>query len=494
MISNRFAHPLPSALMLLGFALPLAVSRPAAAYDCELSETQKVLNNTPSDGDWFGFSTAIDGDLAVVGELDGDGSFVDIGTVSTYRYDAQHGDWDFLGRIEAPDSSAGDHFGYAVDLDGDLLVVGAPHRDLFGVGVDTGAVYIFRFNGTDFGFEQELMLSPADATASDRFGYDVAISGDRIAVGCVGDDDRADDAGTTYIYVYDAVHGWTQETKLLPTSLMADDVYGWSVALNGQYLAVGSPGDDFGAGGEGSVYVYEVLNDTWYFREFVTAADGGESDNFGIDVAIDADGTLLAGAYRNDEAANGAGAAYVYRRTNTTTWTLEQKLLASDAVTSAGLGYRVALEGDVAVVAAWTDNNGASPQSGSVYSYVFDGALWTEHAKIGASDNLAGNRFGGAVDLDDGLAFVGCYYSNDGAVDAGSAYFARVSCSGPFGDMNCDGVVDLGDVGPFALALVDPAMYAAQYAGCDALNGDATGDSVLNGEDVAGFVAALLGG
>ena len=67
-----------------------------------------------------------------------------------------------------------------------------------------------------------------------------------------------------------------------------------------------------------------------------------------------------------------------------------------------------------------------------------------------------------------------------------------VSTAQPLGDMNCDGSVNLADVPAMAEALVDPTGYAANYPGCDPLNGDFADDDLLNGADIAGFVAALL--
>jgi hypothetical protein len=70
-------------------------------------------------------------------------------------------------------------------------------------------------------------------------------------------------------------------------------------------------------------------------------------------------------------------------------------------------------------------------------------------------------------------------------------FFARI----PFilGDMNCDGRVDLDDVDPFVLALLDPSAYLAAFAFCSTERGDISGDLLLNGGDVAGFAALLVG-
>lgn len=61
------------------------------------------------------------------------------------------------------------------------------------------------------------------------------------------------------------------------------------------------------------------------------------------------------------------------------------------------------------------------------------------------------------------------------------------------GDMNCDGVVSLADVAPFALALLDADGYSAQFACCDIANADVNGDASVDGLDVGPFVQALLG-
>lgn len=61
------------------------------------------------------------------------------------------------------------------------------------------------------------------------------------------------------------------------------------------------------------------------------------------------------------------------------------------------------------------------------------------------------------------------------------------------GDLNCDDVVDMADVMPFSLALVDAAEYEVQFPECDINLADMNQDTFVDGRDVAGFVAALLG-
>lgn len=63
---------------------------------------------------------------------------------------------------------------------------------------------------------------------------------------------------------------------------------------------------------------------------------------------------------------------------------------------------------------------------------------------------------------------------------------------GGSGDLDCSGDLTVGDVGPFVLALVDPAGYAAAYPGCDISQADMNLDGLEDGADIGPFVAALL--
>ncbi len=68
-----------------------------------------------------------------------------------------------------------------------------------------------------------------------------------------------------------------------------------------------------------------------------------------------------------------------------------------------------------------------------------------------------------------------------------------VASGGTPGDLNCDGVVNTGDLAPMVLALVDLPAYAAAFPSCDPANGDFTGDGVVSGPDISGFVGLLTG-
>lgn len=73
-------------------------------------------------------------------------------------------------------------------------------------------------------------------------------------------------------------------------------------------------------------------------------------------------------------------------------------------------------------------------------------------------------------------------------------FVVRVNLPALIGDLNCDGVVSVADIGPFVLALTDPAAYSSTFPSCDALAGDLNDDGLVTVSDIGGFVALLTGG
>ncbi|MDX2199084.1 MAG: hypothetical protein SF069_08950 [Phycisphaerae bacterium] len=82
----------------------------------------------------------------------------------------------------------------------------------------------------------------------------------------------------------------------------------------------------------------------------------------------------------------------------------------------------------------------------------------------------------------------------EAAIDAFEIFDLDCSTTFVLGDMNCDGIVSVGDIAGFVLALTDPAGYASAFPACNINNGDINADSVVSVGDIAGFVALLTGG
>jgi len=155
----------------------------------------------------------------------------------------------------------------------------------------------------------------------------------------------------------------------------------------------------------------------WTEMQKLLASDGTTNDFFGISVSIDGD-TALIGAH-ND---SGKGAAYVFTRTGTI-WTQQARLLASDGAANDQFGYSVSLSGDTALIGAPTDDPVGS-YSGSAYVFTRTGITWTQQAKLYDWNGAAYDFFGFSVSLfDANNAIIGePFHEVNGHIAAGAAY------------------------------------------------------------------------
>ena len=263
----------------------------------------------------------------------------------------------------------------------------------------------------------------ADAGPGALFGSSVAISGDTILVGAPGNDnENGADAGTAYVFEASA-GGWSQEARLVASDGAGSDRFGQAVALSGNTACIGSPYDDQDGGlNAGSAYVFSRTNGLWSEEQRVTATDAAAGDFFGFSVGVSGS-TALIGAYSDDHpGGSGAGSAYVFVDDGSA-WSEEQRLSASDADDSDWFGYAVTVSGDTALVGTFQDSTTGSNLSGSAYVFSRSGTSWSEQAKLVASDAGAFDRFGTAVGLDGNTALVGAWaHDYSSFTDAGTAY------------------------------------------------------------------------
>jgi hypothetical protein len=159
-----------------------------------------------------------------------------------------------------------------------------------------------------------------------------------------------------------------QVTKLTASDAEAKDVFGVSVSVDGDTVLVGASGED----PAGAAYVFERNHggtNAWGEVAKLIASDGDRGDGFGFSVSVDGD-TALVGAWGDDERGERAGAAYVYERNHggTNAWGQVRKLTASDGERDDGLGWSVSVDGDTVVVGAWKEDERAD-NAGAAYIF-----------------------------------------------------------------------------------------------------------------------------
>ena len=151
----------------------------------------------------------------------------------------------------------------------------------------------------------------------------------------------------------------------------------------------------------------------------LTANDAATNDFFGTSVAISGD-SVVVGANLDDDGGSASGSAYVFTRSGTV-WSQQAKLTASDAAAFDQFGTSVAISGDSVVVGANFDDDGGS-DSGSAYVFTRSGTVWSQQAKLTANDAAAGDAFGISVSISGDSVVVGAPSDDDGGSGSGSAY------------------------------------------------------------------------
>src|SRR5262249_19798977 len=157
-------------------------------------------------GDAFGRSLAVSGDALVVGAyLDDTGSGVDSGAIYFYKYRGSVLKWSF--DSEKDGEAAYDNLGFSVALDQDLAVAGTYNHAY------VGAAYVYRNSSNQW--QQETVLTASDGANYDDFGVSVAVKDDLIVVGAHYDDTAAGaDAGSAYVFRHVTGSKWIQEQQL----------------------------------------------------------------------------------------------------------------------------------------------------------------------------------------------------------------------------------------------------------------------------------------
>ena len=245
--------------------------------------------------------------------------------------------------------------------------------------------------------ERTAQVTGSDVGANIYFGAPVSLSGETFVVGSSYD---GDNKGAAYVFVRSGTTCNPQQT-LTAADGATGDYFGTSVALRGDTLVVGAEGDD---GSKGSAYVFVWSGTAWTQQQKLTASDGVSSVRFGATVALSGD-TLVVGADSDDDKGSMSGSVYVFVRSDTT-WTQQQKLTASDGAAWDFFGDAVAMSGNTVVVGARGEDDKADG-AGAAYVFVRSGSTWSQQQKLTANDGAAGDCFGNSVALSGDTLVVG---------------------------------------------------------------------------------------
>lgn len=309
----------------------------------------------------------------------------------------------------------GSHFGYAVSVDGDRALVGAPNA------AGCGAAIVMSFNGTDWQKESELI--PVDGYNEDKFGYSVSLSGNRALVGAYLDDDNGVDSGSVYIFDFDG-DSWIQTQKLIASDGTEGDNFGNSISLIENKAVVGAYHQGGNVQEFGAAYVFVFDGNIWSETQKLVSNNRSHNDEFGNSVSMSGD-KILIGAKGDSTNGSFSGSAYVFRYDGNN-WLQSQKLIPSDNSSSDFFGYSVSLSGDKALIgASWDDDKGSA--SGSAYIYEYIDNIWIEKYKLTASDGAQFTHFGNSVYIFENRALIGAYKDSENGSYSGASYMFELN-------------------------------------------------------------------
>ena len=397
-------------------------------------------------GDRFGDSVGIAGNRAVVGapfqeSLNNQNTSITNGGWG-HTFSRGSGGWSYDEFLAVSNPQVEGRLGSSVAVAGSTVMAGAPSYNQNN-NTDPGEITIASLSSLTNSWATE--FTKTGQFGNDLFGSSVALDTGIAVVGAPGALIGSDAlAGKAYLYTKNNNVWGPAATAIWSagTNAGAGTIFGSSVAVDSNTVVIGSPGEDSGSG---AAYVFTKANNVWSAVR-LTASDRANADSFGRWVAVDGD-FVVVGSWRDDDGGTDSGSVYVFTKPSGGwgTWgtlptsskaALTAKLTASDAAADDHFGWSVAVDGDNVVVGAYgNDDNGSD--SGSVYLFTKPSGGWvtaTETVKLTAPDGAADDNFGDSVAAGGGRVIVGAPGDES---DTGAAYvfsipeWTAITGSGP---------------------------------------------------------------
>jgi hypothetical protein len=386
----------------------------------KVSESARLIPQNIDPDDQFGFSTAISGEMLVIGSPGASPAAQSSGAVYIFEPDQTiiNSGWSQIAMLTPADPAVFDQFGWSVAIDGDTLAVGAYTK------LPGGAVYIFeRDEGGQDNWGQVAKVVGLDTYYGDGFGVDVDICGDFLVVGMYAGGDYA---GSIYVFERDfgGTNAWGQIAHLFSSDNSPYDYFGYSLDIEGETIIAGAPGNN---GLTGAAYVFQPDGEesgNWIETEQLIASDADLQNYFGLDLSFSGDIVVIGALGHRDF----AGTAYLfeYHPDRPDQWQQIAIISESDANPGDRFGGAVSIFGDKLIVGAY----GEYEFTGAATLYfrsVDQPGLWQERAHIVAKDGIPGNSFGNSVCVEESEALVGAV----GYFPGGAAYVYSLENSSP---------------------------------------------------------------
>ncbi|MEC9477122.1 MAG: hypothetical protein VX764_08800 [Planctomycetota bacterium] len=444
-----------------------------------------LANPAPSSNASFGFSLSLSVDRLAVGAFGDDEVYI-------FEIDPVSGLWQpgqTTSSVAGQLPTLAGWFGWSVSLFGDALAVGAP-EDWPGGAPFSGSVHLYQRDLISGMWTLNQSIPNPDLGNYEEFGKSVSLWQDRLAIGAAGDISAPGmiSGGSVTIFERDPVTNQWIEAQLIPhPDPQEAAIFGETVSLYGDVLAIGAPWQDGGPNGgvanAGNVYLFErdISDGQWNLITTIANPEPGEWEEFGRVVALD--GNLLAIGVPLDESSAGidGGSVYFYQRdVSTGQWfpadmgplggNLPGQVLGPNPSDVEGFGASVSLSDDLMVIGANGIVVGGFDYAGGVYIYQRSAVSgpWQLMQTIYDPDPQTFNMFSNSVEIDADVLVVAKAFDEIGSfVDTGSLYLYGPEGFFIRGDCNGDGAFNIADAIKLLSYLFSGGVLPACLDSCD---------------------------
>lgn len=418
-----------------------------------------------------------------------------------------------INKLVPKDRQGYENFGYSVGISGEYAVIGANVDDKDANGdnpiSDAGSAYIFK-KQRDGKWKQVQKIVASDRANGDNFGWSVAINLNHIVVGAIYHDkdiqghNHGPSSGAAYVFELGDDGVWIQKQKLIANPIESQILFGNSVAIDGNTIAVGcswyakdaTGTPESNLNGAGAVFVFDKTGGSWVQSQILTPkirTIDNLGDDLGYSVSICGD-LLIAGAWQSDFDAKGlnkmetSGAAYIFER-NGGKWKEVQKIVPSDRAAHDEFGVSVAISGDNAIIGARAKTETTDPDSRAYTgnAYIFsrkaapgrvrpdggviltpDDGTWKQVLKISPEDRRPDDYLGWSVSMSGDFAIVSAMKQDTDSLDnlindGGAIYVFYQDRNGRWSQT--------GKLATFDRSQLDNFGYAVAISGCDIIGG-----------------------
>lgn len=261
-----------------------------------------------------------------------------------------------------------------------------------------GYVNMYQFNGGTWNFTQKV----TDPTVDSAFGFTMAISGNLLIVGSPVDKIGANiEQGSASIFQFNGTQ-WAPLQKLTDPNGAAVSLFGFRVAISKDFVFVSSLADKVGANvNQGSVSVFHFNGTSWVFVQKLADPTGIAGETFGSGLAFSGNFAVV-GAFSDNVGTNVAQGSACIFQLNGSNWQFVKKLTDPTSIANAQFGLSVGISGNNMAIGEPQDNLG-----GSVSIYTLTDGRWDLNQKIRDNDSAHDGQFGINVSMSGDYILVG---------------------------------------------------------------------------------------